>query len=155
MAFLENRLVVKATQKTTITPGLVQMVNLLALNKVELVDMIALELAENPVLEEATEIRDDPPAEPAAGETAEAVDADDPYEVMKQREGTESSGTEAGEEGGEDPLRDFDLQEFERYLLCCANGIFEFLMKKIIARRQKFLFFGVINARRDAFAYVM
>jgi len=53
MAFLENRLVVKPTQRTTITPGLVQMVNLLALNKVELVDMIAEELAENPVLEEA------------------------------------------------------------------------------------------------------
>jgi len=101
MAFLENRLVVKPTQKTTITPGLVQMVNLLALNKLELVDMIALELAENPVLEEATEIIED--QEPA-GEAAD----DGPAEP----EDAESSDSAA-----EDSLRDFDIQEFEKYLL--------------------------------------
>ena len=58
MAYLEHRLVVKLTQKTALTPGLVQMVSLLALNKLELVDMISEELAQNPVLEEATERED-------------------------------------------------------------------------------------------------
>jgi RNA polymerase sigma-54 factor len=46
---------VKLTQRQILTPGLVQMVSVLALNKLELKDMIAGELVENPVLEEIEE----------------------------------------------------------------------------------------------------
>jgi RNA polymerase sigma-54 factor len=42
-------------QKQILTPGLVQMVTVLQLNRLELKDMILNEIAENPVLEEATE----------------------------------------------------------------------------------------------------
>jgi RNA polymerase sigma-54 factor len=42
----------KVTQKQILTPGLVQMVSVLALNKLELKDMINAEIVENPVLEE-------------------------------------------------------------------------------------------------------
>ena len=56
MAYLEPKLVVKATQKQVLTPGLVQMVSLLTLNKLELTEMIQQELVQNPVLEEGTEI---------------------------------------------------------------------------------------------------
>src|SRR5438046_3574472 len=56
MAYLEPKLVVKATQKQVLTPGLVQMVSLLTLNKLELIDQIQQELVQNPVLEEGTEI---------------------------------------------------------------------------------------------------
>src|SRR6266699_2459623 len=56
MAYLEPKLVVKPTQKQVLTPGLVQMVSLLTLNKLELTDMIQQELVQNPVLEEGTEI---------------------------------------------------------------------------------------------------
>ena len=56
MAFLEQRLVIKPTQKMVLTPRLAQMVSLLVLNKLELQDMITAELVENPVLEEATDI---------------------------------------------------------------------------------------------------
>jgi len=46
------KLHLKLSQKQILTPGLVQMVSVLALNKLELADMITAELTENPVLEE-------------------------------------------------------------------------------------------------------
>ena len=52
MALLQPRLSLKVSQKQILTPGLVQMVSVLALNKLELADMINAELTENPVLEE-------------------------------------------------------------------------------------------------------
>jgi RNA polymerase sigma-54 factor len=52
---LQPRLNVKLGQRQVLTPGLVQMVSVLALNKLELKDMIAGELVENPVLEEIDE----------------------------------------------------------------------------------------------------
>jgi len=52
MALLQPRLNLKVSQKQILTPGLVQMVSVLALNKLELADMITAELTENPVLEE-------------------------------------------------------------------------------------------------------
>ena len=51
MALLQPRLNLKVSQKQILTPGLVQMVSLLALNKQELKEMIDAELLENPVLE--------------------------------------------------------------------------------------------------------
>ena len=52
MSSLSPRLQVRLQQKQTLTPGLVQMVNLLQLNRLELKEMISAEVAENPVLEE-------------------------------------------------------------------------------------------------------
>ncbi len=56
MAFLEQKLNVRLAQKQILTPGLVQMVSVLALNKLELSEMISQELMENPVLEEDPEV---------------------------------------------------------------------------------------------------
>lgn len=55
MALLQPRLNLKVAQKQVLTPGLVQMVSLLALNKQELKEMIDAEILENPVLEELDE----------------------------------------------------------------------------------------------------
>ncbi len=55
MGSLSPRLQVRISQKQILTPGLVQMVSLLQLNRLELKDMISAEVAQNPVLEEATE----------------------------------------------------------------------------------------------------
>jgi RNA polymerase sigma-54 factor len=55
MSSLSPRLQLRVAQKQILTPGLVQMVTVLQLNRLELRDMIGQELAENPVLEEATE----------------------------------------------------------------------------------------------------
>jgi len=52
MVMLQHRLSVKLSQRQILTPGLVQMVSVLALNKLELKDMITAEMVENPVLEE-------------------------------------------------------------------------------------------------------
>src|SRR3981189_3653032 len=52
MVVLQHRLSVKLSQRQILTPGLVQMVSVLALNKLELKDMINAEMVENPVLEE-------------------------------------------------------------------------------------------------------
>jgi len=52
MVMLQHKLNVKLSQRQILTPGLVQMVSVLALNKIELKDMINSEMVENPVLEE-------------------------------------------------------------------------------------------------------
>ncbi len=52
MVLLQPRLHLKVSQRQILTPGLVQMVSVLALNKLELKDMINEEMVENPVLEE-------------------------------------------------------------------------------------------------------
>ena len=52
MVLLQPKLSLRVSQKQILTPGLVQMVSVLALNKLELADMINAELTENPVLEE-------------------------------------------------------------------------------------------------------
>jgi RNA polymerase sigma-54 factor len=49
---LQPKLNLKVSQRQVLTPGLVQMVSVLALNKLELKEMINTEIVENPVLEE-------------------------------------------------------------------------------------------------------
>src|ERR1700744_5648598 len=55
MVLLQPRLSLKVAQRQILTPGLMQMVSVLALNKLELKEMIQAESAENPVLEELEE----------------------------------------------------------------------------------------------------
>ena len=52
---LQPKLNLRVSQRQVLTPGLVQMVSVLALNKLELKDMINTEMVENPVLEEVEE----------------------------------------------------------------------------------------------------
>ena len=52
---LQPKLNLKVSQRQALTPGLVQMVSVLALNKLELREMINTEMIENPVLEELEE----------------------------------------------------------------------------------------------------
>jgi len=53
MSSLSPRLQLRVSQKQILTPGLVQMVTVLQLTRLELKDMITAEIAENPVLEES------------------------------------------------------------------------------------------------------
>ena len=59
MSWLQPKLHLRVAQKQILTPGLVQMVSVLALNRLELREMINQEMIENPVLEE---LSDDPVA---------------------------------------------------------------------------------------------
>ncbi len=52
---LQPKLNLRVSQRQILTPGLVQMVSVLALNKLELKEMINTEIVENPVLEEVEE----------------------------------------------------------------------------------------------------
>ncbi len=52
---LQPKLNLRVSQRQVLTPGLVQMVSVLALNKLELKEMINTEMVENPVLEELEE----------------------------------------------------------------------------------------------------
>src|SRR5579859_2097074 len=77
MVLLQNRLNLKVSQKQILTPGLVQMVSVLALNKLELKEMINAEIVENPVLEELESnvpILDEVAGKEADRERAEAPD---------------------------------------------------------------------------------
>ncbi len=76
---LQNSLNLKTSQRQVLTPGLVQMVSVLALNKLELKDMINEEMVENPMLEvldEAVPLLDEMATREAAQErSAEEVAA--------------------------------------------------------------------------------
>jgi RNA polymerase sigma-54 factor len=95
MVLLQPRLNLKVSQKQILTPGLVQMVSVLALNKMELKDMINEEMIENPVLEELDEnvpMLDDVSAKEeqrerdsavaTADEAPVAAEAKDPFEEI-------------------------------------------------------------------------
>ena len=53
MSLLSPRLQLRVAQKQILTPGLVQMVTVLQLNRLELKEMITQEIVKNPVLEES------------------------------------------------------------------------------------------------------
>jgi RNA polymerase sigma-54 factor len=55
MTLLQPKMSLKVSQRQVLTPGLMQMVSVLALNKLELKEMIDAEMVENPVLEEIDE----------------------------------------------------------------------------------------------------
>ncbi len=123
MSFHELKLNVKVQQKQVLTPGLVQMVSLLTLNKLELTEMIQQELVQNPVLEEGTEIVETTEQETAEIrlDTPDAVaEADDTkYKEVNEREVTveETADTVPTEpEAAEDPYGDIDFQSFDNYL---------------------------------------
>src|ERR1700721_2098804 len=55
MALLQPKLSLKVAQRQILPPGLMQMVSVLALNKLELKEMIQSEMVENPILDEIEE----------------------------------------------------------------------------------------------------
>ena len=81
----------RVAQKQVLTPGLVQMVSVLALNKLELRDMITAEMVENPVLEELAEGEVETDAEQIA-HLEEIVAAEDRGEQAADREITQAQG---------------------------------------------------------------
>src|SRR5258708_3856051 len=137
MGSLSQRLHLGVQQKQILTPGLVQMVTVLQLNRLELKDMIVNEIAENPVLEEAadaaeeltpTEVqsllereRQPDPADQAAksAEAPEAAETFDPsFEIEALGDGSlagEAAAVAAVEEPPKpdaDPFDEIDFGSF-------------------------------------------
>src|ERR1043165_860409 len=81
----------RVAQKQVLTPGLVQMVSVLALNKLELRDMITAEMVENPVLEELAEGGVKTDLEEVS-QIEQIVAAESRGEVAADREVTEAQG---------------------------------------------------------------
>jgi RNA polymerase sigma-54 factor len=67
MSMLSPRLQLKVAQKQILTPGLVQMVTVLQLNRMELKEMINQEIVNNPVLEESIDGAEEVSAEELQG----------------------------------------------------------------------------------------
>ena len=107
MVLLQNKLNLRVSQKQILTPGLVQMVSVLALNKLELKEMINAEIVENPVLEELESSI--PLIDQVAGREADRERAEAP----------EQPALTAGEQAGEkkDPFEEIDFGTyFKDYL---------------------------------------
>jgi RNA polymerase sigma-54 factor len=106
MVLLQNKLNLKVSQKQILTPGLVQMVSVLALNKLELREMINAEIVENPVLEELES--NIPMIDQVAGKEADRERADAPEVPV-------TAGEQAGDK--KDPFEEIDFGSyFKDYL---------------------------------------
>src|SRR6266568_2661282 len=100
MVSLQTKLNLKVTQRQILTPGLVQMVSVLALNKLELKDMINEEMVENPVLDEYLE-------------TVPTIDEIAAREEQRERESAASTAEEPKTTPEErDPFEEVDFGSF-------------------------------------------
>jgi RNA polymerase sigma-54 factor len=88
----------RVTQKQILTPSLVQMVSVLALNKLELREMISQEMNANPVLEEL------PEAGPTLEEVEQKAEAEKPVPA--------TPGQEAPPAAERDPFEEIDFGSF-------------------------------------------
>jgi RNA polymerase sigma-54 factor len=99
---LQPKLNLKVSQRQVLTPGLVQMVSVLALNKLELREMINTEMVENPVLEELEE---------------SAVTLDERAGLEGDRERSAEEVAAEGERVEKDPFDEIDFGSyFQDYL---------------------------------------
>jgi len=99
---LQPKLNLRVSQRQVLTPGLVQMVSVLALNKLELKEMINAEVVENPVLEEIEE---------NAQTYEEQAGREGDRELSAEQQQTETERVE------KDPFDEIDMGEyFQEYL---------------------------------------
>lgn len=99
---LQPKLNLRVAQRQVLTPGLVQMVSVLALNKLELKEMINAEVVENPVLEEI---------EDSSASFEELAGREGDRELSAEQQKTESEREE------KDPFDEIDMGEyFQEYL---------------------------------------
>lgn len=99
---LQPKLHLRVSQRQVLTPGLVQMVSVLALNKLELKEMINSEIVENPVLEEIDE---------ATSSFEELAGREGDRELSAEQKATEQDRVE------KDPFEEIDFGSyFQDYL---------------------------------------
>ena len=104
MSLFQPRLSLKVTQKQILTPGLVQMVSVLALNKLELRDLITQEMVENPVLEELSEAELGDSEQESPSSVEELAAAEERRLELGEREVLETNG--------HDPFGEIDFGSF-------------------------------------------
>jgi RNA polymerase sigma-54 factor len=107
MVLLQNKLNLKVAQKQILTPGLVQMVSVLALNKLELREMINTEMVENPVLEELDS------SVPLLDEVAGREEARE-REAAQERQDAAQTQESTSDPEKKDPFDEIDFGSFFR-----------------------------------------
>ena len=107
MVLLQNKLNLKVAQKQILTPGLVQMVSVLALNKLELREMINTEMVENPVLEELDS------SVPLLDEVAGREEARE-REAAQERQDSAQTQESTPDSEKKDPFDEIDFGSFFR-----------------------------------------
>ncbi|HET9183045.1 MAG TPA: RNA polymerase factor sigma-54 [Candidatus Angelobacter sp.] len=107
MVLLQNKLNLRVSQRQILTPGLVQMVSVLALNKLELREMINTEMVENPVLEELDS------SVPLLDEVAGREEARQ-RETAQERQDANQPQESASEGEKKDPFDEIDFGSFFR-----------------------------------------
>ena len=113
MSWLQPKLHLRVAQKQILTPGLVQMVSVLALNRLELREMINQEMIENPVLEELSE---------------ESVTPEDYSDETFLKAETEK----IPEVEPPSPFEDFDVASFFNQYLDSGGGNPEILLPNLV-----------------------
>lgn len=108
MVLLQNKLNLKVTQRQILTPGLVQMVSVLALNKLELREMINAEMVENPVLEELDS------SVPLLDEVAGREEAREREVAQEIHEREEPPQQDSADTDKKDPFDEIDFGSFFR-----------------------------------------
>src|ERR1051326_3916271 len=103
MVLLQNKLNLRVSQKQILTPGLVQMVSVLALNKLELREMINTEMIENPVLEELDS------SVPLLDEVAGREEAQERQDSLEIKDKDNETAAEADKK---DPFDEIDFGSF-------------------------------------------
>ena len=94
---LSPRLDVRVSQKQTLTPGLVQLVTVLQLNRLELKEMISQELVANPFLDESEDGEELTPQEVQTLLEAERIAEPSDQAVMEMLSSQETEAEAAGE----------------------------------------------------------
>src|SRR5258708_12950186 len=122
MNWLAPKLHLRVAQKQILTPGLVQMVSVLALNRVELREMINQEMVENPVLEELSDdpvVTEDYSAETFLKAETEKVPATEPVNPFEDFDVASFFNQYLGSGGGNEDRGDREIDErpsFEQFL---------------------------------------
>ncbi len=135
---LDLRLQVKLSQQLVMTPQLQQAIKLLQLSRAELLDVVTEELAENPLLEEGMDVKDEHEQEAVAvagEEISDTVESPPEQEVKGESEGMEDIDWETYLEGysiGNTDARDNyeDIEERPSYesLLTKKESLYDHLM---------------------------
>ncbi len=110
---LEQKLQLKLSQKLIMTPSLQQAIKLLQMTKLELRDVVAQELVENPLLEELTE---DTVAEDAKRDAPELENAANGNQTERDQANPEPDKSKESESPAEDKDRDsFEEIDYEAF----------------------------------------
>ncbi len=111
---LSPRLQLRVAQKQILTPGLVQMVTVLQLNRLELKEMITQEIAENPVLEESLDgVEELTPEEVQHLLETERLSEPSDATILEAVNGAMASDLETGASAPAERIADVDFGEIE------------------------------------------